>query len=75
MALRAVLELPARVEMLAWRHVAPIMAGQLDGPGQELNLLSLEALAAASLLRAEVVMAAENENHLLRTVLRTVGIA
>ena len=73
-ALRAVLELPARVEMLDWRNVAPTMAEQLDGPGRGLNLLSREALAAAALLRAQVVMAAGNENHLLRTALRTVGL-
>ena len=71
----AVLELPARVEMLQWRHVAPTMAGQLDGPSRGLNLLSREALAAASLLQAQVVMAAGNEDHLLRTALRTVGPA
>lgn len=73
-ALRAVLELPTRVEMLEWRHVAPTMAEQLDGPGRGLNLLSREALAAASLLQAQVVMAAGNENDLLRTALRTVGL-
>ncbi|HEX3565637.1 MAG TPA: hypothetical protein VHU17_09705 [Acidimicrobiales bacterium] len=73
-ALRAVLELPDNVELLGWREVAPMMASQLDGPGRGLNLLSREALAAASLLRAQVIMATANENHLLRTALGRVGL-
>lgn len=60
--------------MLSWRQVAPIMANQLDGPGRELNLLSREALAVATLLRAEVIMAAENENHRLRAALQRLGL-
>ena len=73
-ALRAVLELPERVEMVGWRDVAPVMASQFDGPGRGLNLLSREALAVASLLQAQVIMAAGNENRLLRTALRQVGL-
>lgn len=73
-ALRAVLELPDRVEMLSWREVAPMMANQLDGPGRGLNLLSREALAVASLLQVQVVMAAGNENHLLRSALQQLGL-
>jgi hypothetical protein len=73
-ALRAVLELPERAQMLSWRVVAPTMANQLDGPGHGLNLLSREALAVASLLNAEVIMAAGNENHLLRNALRELGL-
>jgi hypothetical protein len=68
-----VLELPERVQMLSWRVVAPTMASQFDGPGHGLNLLSREALAVASLLDAEVVMAAGNENRLLRNALRLIG--
>jgi len=75
MALRAVLELPERTQMLSWRVVAPTMADQLDGPGRGLNLLSREALAVASLLDAEVMMAAGNENRLLRDALREVGLS
>jgi hypothetical protein len=74
-ALRAVLELPERIEMLTWREVAPAMAGQLDGPGRGLNLLSREALAVAILLQAQVMMAAGNENLLLRTALQQVGLS
>lgn len=74
-ALRAVLELPEDIEMLSWRHVAPMMSSQLDGPGRGLNLLSREALAVASLLQAEVIMAVGNENHLLRAALEQVGLS
>ena len=73
-ALRAVLELPERIEILSWREVAPMMASQLDGPGHGLNLLSREALAVASLLDAKVIMAVGNENHLLRAALEQVGL-
>jgi hypothetical protein len=74
-ALRAVLELPEQIQMLSWREVAPTMASQLGGPGQGLNLLSREALAVASMLRAEVIMAVGNENRLLRNALRVVGLS
>jgi hypothetical protein len=74
-ALRAVLELPDRIEILGWREVAPMMASQLDGPGHGLNLLSREALAVATLLKAKVVLAVGNENHLLRAALEQVGLA
>lgn len=73
-ALRTVLELPEDIEMLEWRQVAPMMASQLDGPGQGLNLLSREALAVATLLDAEVMMAAGNDNHLLRAALEQTGL-
>ena len=68
--MRAVLELPPEAQILSWRVVAPAMAAQLDGPGHGLNLLSREALAAASILHAEVIMAPGNENRLLRAALR-----
>jgi hypothetical protein len=70
-----VLELPERIEMLGWRDVAPVMASQLNGPGQGLNLLSREALASATLLGARVIMAPGNENYLLRSALGQVGLA
>lgn len=74
-AVRAVLELPERIEMLSWREVAPMMASQLEGPGHGLNLLSREALAVATLLDAKVITAVGNENHLLRAALEQVGLA
>jgi hypothetical protein len=73
-AIRAVLELPERIELLGWREVAPVMASQLAGPGSGLNLLSREALAAATILDAEVIMALGNENQLLRAALRQAGL-
>jgi hypothetical protein len=73
-ALRAVLELPKYIELLNWRQVAPMMANQFDGPAQGLNLLSREALAAATLLQASVVIGEGNENHLLRRALEHVGL-
>ncbi|MGH9466452.1 MAG: hypothetical protein ACRD1Y_03765 [Terriglobales bacterium] len=68
--MRAILELPPEAQILSWRVVAPVMAAQLDGPGHGLNLLSREALAAAGVLHAEVIMAPGNENRLLRAALR-----
>lgn len=67
------LELPDAVQTLDWRVVAPVMATQLDGPGSGLNLLSREALAAASILHARVVMARGNDNRLLRNALRRIS--
>ena len=72
--LEAVLELPERISILSWREVAPVMANQLTGPGHGLNLLSREALAAATILDAEVVMASGNENHLLTQALINTGL-
>lgn len=69
-----VLELPEQAQMLSWREVAPTMVDQLDAPGHGLKLLSREALAVASLLGAEVIMAAANENHLLRHARCEVGL-
>ena len=73
-ALLSVLELPDKVDILSWKVVAPVMANQLDGPGRGLNLLSREALAAATILRVGVRMAPGNENTLLRQALRQVGL-
>lgn len=73
-AFRAILELPDRVGILSWKVVAPVMANQLDGAGRGLNLLSREALGAAVVLNAKVVMAPGNENRLLREAPRQVGL-
>ena len=72
-ALRSILELPEEVDILSWKVVAPVMANQLDGPGRGLNLLSREALAAASVLNATVIMATGNENRLLLEALGQAG--
>ena len=73
-ALGAILELPDDIRILSWKVVAPVMATQLDGLGSGLNLLSREALAAATVLRATVVMAAGNLNRLLAEALRDAGL-
>lgn len=73
--LRAVLELPEDVSVLSWKRVAPVMADQLDGLGRGLNLLSREALAAATILNAEVVIATGNENRRLSEALRQAGLS
>ena len=73
-ALRSILELPSQIGMLSWRVVAPVMANQLDGPGRGLNLLSREALAAATVLHAKVIMAPGNENRLLLDALAQAGL-
>ena len=44
-----------------------------SSPGSGLNLLSRETLAIATMLKAEVITAVGNENHLLRAALRQVG--
>ena len=73
-ALRSILELPSQIGMLSWRVVAPVMANQLDGPGRGLNLLSREALAAATVLHANVIMAPGNDNRLLLDALAQAGL-
>ncbi len=65
-AIAAILELPDRIGILEWKTIAPVMASQVEGPGRGLNLLSREALAAATVLRAQVVMASGNEIPMLR---------
>ena len=63
-ALRAVTELPETVGLLSMRELAWPMARLLDG-GVRLNLMSLEALAAAERVGAELCLAVADENPLL----------
>lgn len=72
--LQSVLELPGGIEIQSWKAVAPVMANQFEGPGRGLNLLSREALAAATMLSARVLMAAGNENARLKDALRQLGL-
>ena len=60
-ALRAVLELPDTIGLVSLRDVAWPMAALL-GSGVRLNLMSLEALAAAQHLGAEICLAAIDAN-------------
>lgn len=62
------------MHILSCKALAPIMAKQLAGPGRGLNLLSREALAAATVLHADVITAPGNENRLLRQALRQGGL-
>src|SRR5205807_8542952 len=73
-AVHAILELPPSIEILTWKLVAPTMAEQHAGPGRRLNLLSREALAAAAILHATVVMAPGNDNRLLAEALHELGL-
>jgi hypothetical protein len=73
--LEAILELPERIDIMSWTRVAPVMASQLAGPGHGLNLLAREALAAATILNAEVVIAPGNESPSLTAALRSAGLS
>jgi hypothetical protein len=70
-AIHAVLELPSNVGVLSLRELAPTM-GQLRGH-HDLNILAMEALAAAKLLGAEVHLSAHSP--LLEAALMTEGIS
>jgi hypothetical protein len=69
----AVIELPDALALVSLRTVAWPMADLLR-TGTRLNLLSLEALAAARHLEAEVCLAAEDDNAPLRAAASEVGV-
>lgn len=64
--LAAVVELPETVELVSLRTLGWPMAELVHG-GARLNLLSLEALAAARHLDAEICLAEQDDNNPLRT--------
>lgn len=64
--LASVVELPETIELVSLRTLGWPMA-ELVHPGARLNLLSLEALAAARHLRAEICLADVDANEPLRT--------
>ena len=72
-AVAAVIELPATIELLSLRTLGWPM-GQLVSAGTRLNLLSLEALAAARHLEAEVCLAAADDNPPLQSAASALGI-
>lgn len=72
-AVAAVIELPATIELLSLRTLGWPM-GQLVGEPARLNLLSLEALAAAHHLEAEVCLAAADDNPPLRSAASALGV-
>lgn len=70
----AVIELPSEIEMLSLRTLGWPMAS-LVSSGRRLNLLSLEALAAAVHLDAEICLAEVDDNEPLRTAAQSMGVA
>ena len=69
----AVIELPASIELVSLRAIGWPM-GELVRDGACLNLLSLEALAAARRLDAEICCAQAHENEPLMKAARTHAI-
>jgi hypothetical protein len=72
--LGAVVQLPETVELVSLRSLAFPM-GALVRSGVRLNLLSLEALAAAEHLGAEICLAAADDNDPLRAAASDAGVA
>jgi hypothetical protein len=70
----AVIRLPESVGLRSMRELAWPMAQLLDD-GHRLNLLSLEALAAAEELRAEICLTALDANPPLAAAAATRGVA
>ncbi len=64
--LGAVIELPETIELVSLRTLGGPM-GDLVHSGARLNVLALEALAAARHLSAEVCLAEADDNALLRS--------
>jgi hypothetical protein len=69
----AVIELPDTVELVSLRELAWPMA-ELVHTGVRLNLLSLEALAAARQLGAEICLAERDANGPLREAASMLGV-
>lgn len=72
-AVRALVELPDTIGLVSLRSLAWPMAA-LVSSGARLNLLSLEAVAAAEHLDAEICLAAADDNASLRAVAGARGI-
>jgi hypothetical protein len=72
-AISAIIELPATVGLLSLRDLAWPMARLLGG-GVRLNLMSLEALAAADYQNAEICLAPADDNVPLRETAVQLGI-
>ncbi|MBK5221889.1 MAG: hypothetical protein JJE52_03235 [Acidimicrobiia bacterium] len=70
----AVIELPADIQLVSLRTLAWPM-GALVQAGARLNLLSLEALVAATHLSAEICLAEADDNAPLRTAAHDLGVA
>lgn len=73
-AIASVVRLPADIEMVSLRTLGWPMAEVLSG-GLRLNLLSLEAVAAARVLDAEICLAPADRNEALMDAARTLGVS
>jgi hypothetical protein len=71
--LRAVVELPPEIELISLRTLGWPM-GELVHTAARLNLLSLEALAAALHLSADICLAEGDENAPLRAAAEPLGV-
>lgn len=71
--IRSVIELPEAIEVVSLRALGWSMS-QLVGSGARLNLLSLEALAAARHLSAEICLAEADDNPPLRAAARDLTV-
>ena len=72
--LNAVIDLPDSIELVSLRTIGWPM-GELVHAGARLNLLSLEALAAARHLSADICLAAVDDNAPLRATAKNFGIS
>lgn len=72
--LNAVIDLPDSIELISLRTVGWPMGGLVHA-GARLNLLSLEALAAAHHLSADICLAAVDDNAPLRTTAKNFGVS
>ena len=72
--INAVIDLPDNIELVSLRTLGWPM-GELVHAGARLNLLSLEALAAARHLSADVCLAAADENAPLRAAAESFGVS
>ena len=72
-AIASVVRLPADIEVVSLRTLGWPMAEVLSG-GLRLNLLSLEAIAAARVIGAEICLAAADRNETLTDAARTLGL-
>ena len=69
----SVVRLPPDIEMVSLRTLGWPMAELLSG-GLRLNLLSLEAIAAARAIEAEICLAEADRNEALMDAARTLGL-
>ena len=73
-AIASVVRLPADIEMVSLRTLGWPMAEVLSGRSR-LNLLSLEAIAAARVLDTEICLTPADRNESLMDAARTLGVS